>query len=112
VAESGQELIVAQAADGLSFDQLDRPVHADITMRKVQASDAKTHLPQLLDDVERGKTIIITRHSRPMACLVPDAEKRRMEIATAIDGIQALRKQTGKVTLDEILEARHEGHNC
>ena len=40
-------------------------------MREVQASDAKTHLPQLLDDVERGETIVITRHGRAVARLVP-----------------------------------------
>ena len=40
-------------------------------MREVQASEAKTHLPQLLDDVERGETIVITRHGRAVARLVP-----------------------------------------
>jgi PHD/YefM family antitoxin component YafN of YafNO toxin-antitoxin module len=34
-------------------------------MREIQASQAKTHLPQLLDEVERGETVIITRHGRP-----------------------------------------------
>jgi prevent-host-death family protein len=53
-------------------------------MREVQASEAKTHLPQLLDDVEHGETIIITRHGRPIARLVPDAETRRAEVADAI----------------------------
>ena len=36
-------------------------------MREIQASEAKTHLPQLLDDVERGETIVITRHGRAQA---------------------------------------------
>jgi prevent-host-death family protein len=40
-------------------------------MREIQASEAKTHLPQLLDAVERGETIIITRHGRSVARLVP-----------------------------------------
>jgi prevent-host-death family protein len=30
-------------------------------MREIQASEAKTHLPRLLDEVERGETLIITR---------------------------------------------------
>jgi prevent-host-death family protein len=30
--------------------------------REVRASETKTHLPQLLDEVERGETIVITRH--------------------------------------------------
>lgn len=79
-------------------------------MREVQASEAKTHLPQLLDDVERGETIVITRHGRPVARLIPDQDSRRAEVAKAIEGIMELRKRTGKVTLQEILDARHEGH--
>jgi antitoxin (DNA-binding transcriptional repressor) of toxin-antitoxin stability system len=36
-------------------------------MREIQASDAKTHLPQILDEVERGETVVITRHGRATA---------------------------------------------
>lgn len=79
-------------------------------MREIQASDAKTHLPQLLDDVERGETIIITRHGRPIARLIPEADRCRAEIDRAIESICALRKRTGRITLDELLAARHEGH--
>jgi len=79
-------------------------------MREVQASDAKAHLPQLLDDVERGDTVVITRHGRPIARIVPEADRRQQEIGKAIEGIKALRKRTGKITVDELLSARHEGH--
>ena len=79
-------------------------------MREIQASEAKTHLPQLLDDVERGETVVITRHGRAIARIVPEAQQQQKEIDTAIKGIKALRKRAGKFTLDEILAARHEGH--
>jgi prevent-host-death family protein len=79
-------------------------------MRDVQASDAKTHLPQILDEVERGDTVRITRHGRPIARIVPETNRRQEEIDKAIGNIQALRRRTGKVTVDEILSARHEGH--
>lgn len=79
-------------------------------MREVQASEAKTHLPQLLDDVEHGETIVITRHGKPIARLVPDADRRRAEKAEAIAAIKALRQRIGKVPLQELLDARHEGH--
>ncbi len=79
-------------------------------MREIQASEAKTHLPRLLDEVERGETLIITRHGRAIARIVPEARSRQQEIDAAIDGIRALRKRTGKITLDELLSARHEGH--
>jgi prevent-host-death family protein len=80
-------------------------------MREIQASDAKTHLPQLLDEVERGETVVITRHGRPIARLVPEKERRRAEIEEAVDGILAVRKRLkGKITLEEILSSIHEGH--
>jgi len=78
-------------------------------MREVQASEAKTHLPQLLDDVERGETIIITRHGRPIARIVPEALQRQREIDEAIDDITELAKHSRKVTVDEILSLIREG---
>jgi Antitoxin Phd_YefM, type II toxin-antitoxin system len=41
----------------------------DEVVREIRASEAKTHLPQILDEVERGETIVITRHGRPFAAL-------------------------------------------
>ena len=79
-------------------------------MREIQASEAKAHLPQLLDEVERGETIVITRHGRAIARIVPEAQRRQEEIDRAIETIKALRQRTGKITADEILSARHEGH--
>ena len=79
-------------------------------MREVQASDAKTHLPQLLSEVERGETIVITRHGRAIARLVPEAEQRASEVQRTMDQIAAFRKTMPNMTVSEILSARHEGH--
>ncbi len=79
-------------------------------MREVQSSEAKAHLPQLLDEVERGETVIITRHGRPIARIVPEARRRREEIDRAIEHIKNLQKNVGPIPLDELLSARHEGH--
>jgi prevent-host-death family protein len=78
--------------------------------REVQASEAKTHLLRLLDDVERGETIVITRHGRAIARIVPEAHRQQQEIDRAIADIRELRKHTGKVSIAEILALRHEGH--
>ena len=78
-------------------------------MREIQASEAKTHLPQLLDDVERGETLIITRHGRPIARIVPEVNRRQEEIDSALESIAALRKQNGKITFEELRSAREEG---
>ena len=79
-------------------------------MRDIQASDAKTRLPQILDEVERGESVRITRHGRPIARLVPEPQRRQEEIDKAIESIRAVRKRTGKIGLEELLSARHEGH--
>lgn len=82
-----------------------------IDMREVQASEAKTHLPRLLDEVERGETIVITRHGRPIARIVPEADRRRADLERAVADLQALRRRlAGRITLEELLSARHEGH--
>ncbi|GEM_PF-389164 len=78
--------------------------------REVQASEAKTHLAQLLDDVERGETIIITRHGRAIARLVPEARRRQREIDQAIADIKELRKHTQRMSVEEIISSIHEGH--
>jgi prevent-host-death family protein len=78
-------------------------------MREIQASEAKTHLPRLLDDVERGETIIVTRHGRAIARIVPEAELRQAEIDRAVESIKASRKRAGRMTVDELLSARDEG---
>jgi len=78
-------------------------------MRQIQASEAKTHLPQLLDDVERGETLIITRHGRAIARIVPEVDRRQEGIDIALASIRELRKRTGKATFEELRSAREEG---
>ena len=78
-------------------------------MRQISASDAKTHLPRLLGDVERGETLVITRHGRAIARIVPEADRRQKEVEEAIAGMKELRKRTGRMTVEEILSARDEG---
>jgi prevent-host-death family protein len=79
-------------------------------MREIQVSDAKARLPQILDDVERGETVVITRHGRPIARIVPEPPRRQEEIDKAIADIRALRARVGSVATEELLHSRHEGH--
>ena len=76
-------------------------------MRQIQASQAKVHLPQLLDEVEQRETLIITRHGRPIARIVPDLDRRQQEVDKALAAILNLR--AGKITVAELLSARDEG---
>jgi prevent-host-death family protein len=83
-------------------------------VREIAASAAKAHLSALLDAVERGETIAITRHGRRIARITPDPERRQREIDEAIEDMKQLAKERrekfGPVTIEEILAWRHEGH--
>lgn len=78
-------------------------------MKQIQASMAKAQLAELLDEVERGETIVITRHGRPIADLRPHADSRREEARRAMREIEKMRKTASRVTVDEILAWRDEG---
>jgi prevent-host-death family protein len=45
-------------------------------IKEVGAFEAKTHLSRLLDEVELGHTIRITRHGKRIAELVPSAPRK------------------------------------
>lgn len=79
-------------------------------MRQIQASEAKTHLPSLLDDVERGETLIITRHGKAIARLVPEQTAEKSQVRQAIDEIIEFRKTMPRISVEEILSSKHEGH--
>lgn len=78
-------------------------------MQTIQASEAKTKFLSILDDVERGESMIITRHGKPIARIIPEAQIDRVRVERAIESMRALRQRIGKVSLEEILSARDEG---
>lgn len=78
-------------------------------MKRVQSSAAKAKFAELLDEVERGETVIITRHGKPIARITPEQPRRQQEIEEAIRGIKELRKNAPRVTVEEILAWRDEG---
>ena len=82
-----------------------------LIMREIQASEAKTHLPRLLDDVERGETLIITRHGRAIARIIPELDRQQEKVDEAMEAIRNLRKRTGRIKVDELLSARDEGRS-
>jgi prevent-host-death family protein len=81
-----------------------------MSLRHIQSSEAKTHLLKLLNDVERGETIVLTRRGRAIARLVPEAATKAEEVGCAIDDIMKFRETAPRVPLEDILSARREGH--
>jgi prevent-host-death family protein len=62
----------------------------------VGAYQAKTHLPQLLDRVEGGETITITRHGKPVAKLIPAAVDRpKPDVRKVIEEMKRFQAEHG-----------------
>lgn len=79
-------------------------------MKHVTLAEARANITALLDEVERGETITISRdgtaEQRPFA---PFDESRREDARRAIEELKQLRKANGPVTVEEILSWRDEG---
>ena len=80
-------------------------------MKEIGAFEAKNRLSELLDLAERGEEIIITRHGREVARLVPPKGKPNPDEARA--AIRRIRERAEKakrgITLEEALAWRDEG---
>lgn len=78
--------------------------------QSVGAFDAKTHLSQYLDQVEKGARIEITRRGKPVACLVPAENKHPTpeELDQLIHRVRERSEPYG-ITLDELQEWKKEG---
>jgi prevent-host-death family protein len=66
-------------------------------MREVGAFEAKNKLGQLLDLVERGEEIVITRHGKQVARLVPP--KQTFDRNQARAAIRRIRERAEKLKL-------------
>lgn len=78
-------------------------------MREIQSTDATFQLPAILDAVERGETVAITRHGRRIARLVPEPAHRQERAARAVEALRAFGQRHGPVPVDELVADRREG---
>jgi prevent-host-death family protein len=78
-------------------------------MQTIQATEVEAHILRILDDVERGESVLITRNGKPVARISPETEVDRDRVQRAVDSILEIRKRTKPVSLEEILSARDEG---
>jgi len=62
-------------------------------MVTVTALEAKTRFGSLLDRVSRGEEIVITRHERPVARMIPEGRPALAELRQAVSELQALRQE-------------------
>jgi len=69
-------------------------------MKHVGMFEAKTNLSALVEEVEKGGTVVITRHGKPVAKLVPaQPELTKEEIAQRAEAIEGLRKLARKINI-------------
>lgn len=62
-------------------------------MHTIDAFEAKTHFSSLLDNVEKGEQIIITKHGKAVAKLSPvTTRKNKAKIIEAIQRIKEFQK--------------------
>ena len=78
-------------------------------MDKIAALEAKIHFSRLLDRVEHGETLTITRHGKPVAHLIPvNSDRKRVKEAAA--RIVKRRRYLKCTPLDELMPTIHEGY--
>lgn len=84
-------------------------------MATVTAFEAKTRFGRLLDRVSRGEEIIITRHEKPVARIIPEGRPALRRVQEAVGELQALRQEMARrrgfkpLTDQEIKNAIEEG---
>ncbi len=74
---------------------------------EVGAFEAKTHLSQLLDEVERGAQVKITRRGKPVAVLRQDDAAAQDRMLASLYSLRSLCRD--RLELSEVLELRDEG---
>ena len=85
-------------------------------MTTVTAFDAKTRFGELLDRVAKGEEIVITRHEKPVARIVPEGRRSREQVSDAVDALMRLRARIAtrtagqkSLTHEEVKSAIAEG---
>lgn len=62
-------------------------------MVTVSAFDAKTRFGSLLDRASKGEEVVITRHDKPVARLVPEGAQRLEDVRRAVAGLRELQQR-------------------
>lgn len=62
-------------------------------MATLTAFEAKTRFGELLERVARGEEIVITRHDKPVARIVPEGRRSLEQDRNAADSLHGLRSR-------------------
>lgn len=83
-------------------------------MATVTAFEAKTRFGELLDRVAKGEEVVITRHDKPVARLIPEGARRLDDVRRAVAGLRELqlrirRRSRAKLSDRDVRSAIDEG---
>jgi prevent-host-death family protein len=81
-------------------------------MFSMQANEVKAQLSEVLRKVEQGEEIMITRHGKVVARLMPWNERKqvitdRLQAVEAVQTFQRIKLPPGETVADLISEGRH-----
>jgi prevent-host-death family protein len=83
-------------------------------MATVTAFEAKTRFGELLERVSKGEEVVITRHAKPVARLVPEGAQRLDQVRRSVEGLRELqqrirRRSNAKLSDREVRAAIDQG---
>jgi prevent-host-death family protein len=83
-------------------------------MAKVTAFEAKTRFGELLDRVSKGEEVVITRHDKAVARLVPEGVPRLDDVRRTVAGLRELqqrirRRSKARLSTRDVRSAIEEG---
>lgn len=76
-------------------------------MREYGIYEAKTKLPDLIKQVQRGERVTITNRGEPVADLVPSASRAAQQTRAAIIAIKTMR--SARINQEQFSEMRQRG---
>jgi prevent-host-death family protein len=62
-------------------------------MKTITAFEAKTRFGELLDRVARGEEVVITRHDKAIARIVPEGGQNLDDVRRAVEDLFALHRE-------------------
>ena len=85
-------------------------------MATVTAFEAKTRFGELLERVSKGEEVVITRHDKAVARLVPEGAPRDDDVRRSVDGLRDLqqrirRRSKARLTAREVRAAIDHGRS-
>jgi prevent-host-death family protein len=80
-------------------------------MKSVGSYEAKTHLPRLLSQVEKGESFIITKRGKPIARVIPAEEHPGRDVLNIIREFRAYSRPQARTlgSRSEIKKMTEEG---